>query len=507
MNLPVIQEFNVNQRINNQNSGPERQLVVVVGMHRSGTSVITRSLQSMGVKLGDRLMPGAAGINDKGFYEDLDIVVLNEEILSACGKSWYSVEPIQPIDVDYLCDRGYLLRAIELIRSKLAANEIFGFKDPRTAKLMPFWIRVFTTGEFDVRFVLALRNPLSVAKSLEKRDGIHAEHAYLLWLDHVLTSLFCLQKQPVIAVDYDQLLLAPKEELQRVSAWLGKSLDQDDLAKYCQDFLDERLCHSRFLPNYVYADTAALALAKDIYGFLIDVQAGKARIEDASESGRLVQWREEFNRLRPVLRLADKQYRQIISLNQALAEREGQIANLNQAIAEREGQIANLNQALAEREGQVVNLNQAIAEREGQIANLNQALAEREGQVVNLNQAIAEREGQIANLNQALAERERQIANLNQALAEREGQIANPNQAMAEREGQIANLNQALAEREGQIANLNQALAEREGQIANLNQALAEREGQIANLNQALAEREGQIANLNQALAEREGQI
>ncbi len=71
----------------------------------------------------------------------------------------------------------------------------------------------------------------------------------------------------------------------------------------------------------------------------------------------------------------------IVSLNQAVTERDGQITSLNQAVAERDGQIANLNQAVTERDGQIASLNQAVAERDGQIASLNQAVVDRDAQI------------------------------------------------------------------------------------------------------------------------------
>lgn len=99
------------------NSGDVNQpLVVVLGMHRSGTSVVTRALRSVGVSLGDRLMPAIAGVNDKGFWEDLDIVNLNERLLSACGHVWHSVRSLKPGDVERLCEQGYLKEALQLLR-------------------------------------------------------------------------------------------------------------------------------------------------------------------------------------------------------------------------------------------------------------------------------------------------------------------------------------------------------------------------------------------------------
>ncbi|PZR23698.1 MAG: sulfotransferase family protein, partial [Azospira oryzae] len=69
----------------------QQKLVIVLGMHRSGTSAITRGLKVIGVELGDRLEPPAAGINDKGYWEDMDLVALNVEMLDVCGRSWHSL--------------------------------------------------------------------------------------------------------------------------------------------------------------------------------------------------------------------------------------------------------------------------------------------------------------------------------------------------------------------------------------------------------------------------------
>jgi glycosyltransferase involved in cell wall biosynthesis len=327
----------------------KQQLIVVLGMHRSGTSIVTRGLEVVGVRLGDKLMPPVAGVNDKGFFEDLDIYALNEELLNVLGKHWYSIESVNSIDIDALCDRGYILRAIELLRGRLAKNEVFGFKDPRATKLLPFWLKVFEAGEFDVRFVLVLRNPIAVAISLQKRDKLEPEHAYYIWVDHYLSCLSFLKNHSVVSVDYDQLLQHPEQELHRVATWLGKALDQDALVSYRESFLDEGLRHSVFKSNDVYVDVSVPQLVKEIYAFLLEVQADNVTIGRVSESASLEKWQYELGRIRPAIRLSDKLYSRI------LVER-GQIASLSQAVAERDGQIASLSQAVAERDAQIAAL-------------------------------------------------------------------------------------------------------------------------------------------------------
>ena len=70
-----------------------KKLIVVLGMHRSGTSAVIKALSCMGVSLGDNFMP--AGIdNPKGFFEDKAINQLNIEMLEAIGQHWFSLSLI-----------------------------------------------------------------------------------------------------------------------------------------------------------------------------------------------------------------------------------------------------------------------------------------------------------------------------------------------------------------------------------------------------------------------------
>ena len=115
----------------------------MLGMHRSGTSVITRSLPLMDVDIGNSFISRIEGVNDKGFWEDSDLNAFNEDILKELKLSWSSLTAINFDDLDMLCKKGYLDRADALLREKVTKKGIFGFKDPRTTKLLPFRKRCF----------------------------------------------------------------------------------------------------------------------------------------------------------------------------------------------------------------------------------------------------------------------------------------------------------------------------------------------------------------------------
>ena len=352
------------------------RLIVVLGMHRSGTSAITRGLKVMGVELGDRFLPTMEGINDKGFWEDLDLNAFNEEILREINSSWYSLSPIGTNDVDTLNKKGYIQRAVELLRQKLGSTLIFGFKDPRVAKLLPFWKKVFHQGQFDVDYVIAVRNPLSVVKSLSKRDGLEVEQSYLLWLGYVITSLIGSADSKRLLVDFDRLMQSPDFELNRIAKSLDLKINPTELNSYKNEFLDLELRHTVYDLNDLQMDNACPPIVREVYNVLFDVATEKVRLDDLEIQKKVESWSVEFERLRSPLLLVDRLLAQKINSAHTMYKQDVQVVNLNQALAERDGEIANLNQALAEREGEIANLNQALAERDGQIDNLNKAVTE-----------------------------------------------------------------------------------------------------------------------------------
>jgi O-antigen biosynthesis protein len=395
-----------------------KKLIVVLGMHRSGTSAITRGLQVMGVGLGDRMLPPVDGDNAKGYWEDIDLNALNIEMLRAIGSDWFHLAPIDTIDVEVLRKQGYFLRGVELLRQKVGSAPIFGFKDPRVAKLLNFWKGVFGHCQFNVNYVLAVRHPLSVVKSLAKRSGIAAEQSYLLWLGHVITSLTESVGNKRVIVDYDCLMQTPDRELVRIASCIGLEIDSAELQGYKSEFLDQGLRHTSYDLNDLLLDDACPPIVREVYAALLDVASENTKFDDLGLQQKVVRWSDEFDRLKSPLLLVDKLLAQKNVVTQAVAERDGQIAHLDQAVAERDGQIAHLDQVVAERDGQIAHLDQVVAERDGQITKLDQAVAERDGQIAFQAVKIVEFDRVVAELRRSLTAQQQEADALRCSLDE-----------------------------------------------------------------------------------------
>jgi hypothetical protein len=320
---------------------PQKRLVVVLGMHRSGTSAITRSLSVMDVSLGNNLIPPVELNNAKGFWEDVEINAINNQMLLALGTDWYRLAPIEQDDIELLNKKGYLIGAVTLLCQKTEGVTVLGLKDPRIIKLLPFWQKVIEKCKLNPSYVITLRHPLSVVKSLAQRDGLDARHGYLLWMGHVIASLSGTNGCDRVLVDYDCLMQSPEFEVNRIAKSLDFKVDPMELQVYQAEFLDENLRHTAFSLDDLMFDKACPQLVLEIYKVLLDVASDKIDIAAQELQNKIFCWAEEFERLKAPLMLADKlfsekvsNFEQIASLHQTLVERDAELSRLNQKLVE-----------------------------------------------------------------------------------------------------------------------------------------------------------------------------
>jgi hypothetical protein len=144
--------------------------VIVLGMHRSGTSLVAGSLEAAGLALGD--VSNVARYNRKGNKENADIRALNARLLLRAGAAWDRPPRAQvPWTED---DRR---EAADIVRPYLAAGRTWGFKDPRTVWTVEGWLDVLPRAEV----VGVVRHPALVAQSLAERS--RTPENVQAWLD------------------------------------------------------------------------------------------------------------------------------------------------------------------------------------------------------------------------------------------------------------------------------------------------------------------------------------
>lgn len=209
------------------------RLVLVLGCHRSGTSLAAKSLECLGVSLGDNANWSAPD-NPSGFHEDRDILSLDERLLYYVKSGWDDPTPIRdfsPLD-------RYIAPAAQLLAHKLERFPLLGIKEPRMCRLLPFWRRVFAEIGCDVACVHVVRHPTAVATSLQRRNRLYRRVCLDLWSEYVTRQYADADPAwPAWTVQHDAAVSEPAHTVRKIGAALGLVVDEDRLQQFCANFI------------------------------------------------------------------------------------------------------------------------------------------------------------------------------------------------------------------------------------------------------------------------------
>jgi hypothetical protein len=203
-----------------------RRVVCVIGMHRSGTSLVTRVLNLVGLDLGPEAhLMGPSRANQTGHWESVPISDLNDEILARLGGTW-SEPPRLPPGWERSPDLAKPRKqARELIESDFADAKLWGFKDPRASLTAPFWQRII--GRMD--YVICLRNPMDVAASLAARrsEPVPFGQGVDLWLTYTRSALAATAGHRREFVFYEDLMADPDPVVMRLAKFIGREAEAE----------------------------------------------------------------------------------------------------------------------------------------------------------------------------------------------------------------------------------------------------------------------------------------
>jgi hypothetical protein len=201
------------------------RIVLILGMHRSGTSMLARLLAACGLPLGTSLLTRPSPDNAHGYWEQAEIVDIQEGLLDAFDRTWHGPNGARPLPEDWLVRRDTMeakRRLTEIADREVArAGGLWGFKDPRTLRFLPLWREIIAELALDPVYLLAARAPAAVAASLMHRNRLTRDFAEALWAANTLALLDAVGGDLAGVVDYDAWFAAPAALTSHLRAVVG----------------------------------------------------------------------------------------------------------------------------------------------------------------------------------------------------------------------------------------------------------------------------------------------
>lgn len=214
--------------------------IVVLGMHRSGTSSVAGALSLLGAAAPKTLMAPAAD-NPKGFWESNVVMALNDALLAERGLIWsdWRGRPAGPSPV---VDP----RIMDAMKSEFGEADLLVLKDPRMCRLFPEWRLALADAGFAVAVVSPIRTPAEVAASLMARNPLSRAHGLRLWLRHVLDAEIASRGLPRHLMTWASFLSDWRGQLARMNSRLSVDVQiTDDQAAEVDAFLSDDLHRQR----------------------------------------------------------------------------------------------------------------------------------------------------------------------------------------------------------------------------------------------------------------------
>ncbi|NBW85844.1 MAG: glycosyltransferase, partial [Planctomycetia bacterium] len=370
-----------------------RVCLLVIGMHRSGTSVLTRVLSLLGASLPKRIL-GADRDNQAGHWEPERLIPVHDALLADAGSCWQDWRPFvaEALPPGRLAHHAAELRRV--IAEEYGDATLFVLKDPRVCRLVPLYLNVLREMGVAVRPVIVFRHPLEVAASLAARNGMPKADALLLWLRSVLDAEHASRGLPRTIIDYRRLL----EEGARAAVDWGRRLavtwplPLEDAETAIDAVLRGDLRHHANKADELPLDAVTAGWVADTFAALSSLADDEA---DASARGAVDRVAGEFARATPLLqareadaRDAARRLREEIATNQAAAD-----ARVTELQAEAAAREAALTPRIAESERRRAALETQMAELETEAATRDAALTTR---IARLESALGAREAAAA---------------------------------------------------------------------------------------------------------------
>lgn len=223
-------------------SSQARTAILVLGMHRSGTSALARLIGYLGAALPKDAIE-AHSDNARGYWESAAIVRADEQLLRVARSSWFDPRPLDLSRLEPSALRSRKDRIWEAVTAAFGDARLMVIKDPRQCRFVPTVIETLAEHGIASRAILMLRGPAAVARSIASRDGTTFAFAHLLWLRHMIDAERATRGLIRTVVSFDAMLADWRDTASRLLPMTGGTMPEGDTAEAIDSFLDPALRH------------------------------------------------------------------------------------------------------------------------------------------------------------------------------------------------------------------------------------------------------------------------
>lgn len=341
--------------------------VVILGMHRSGTSALTRVCNILGVNLSDNLLPPAKGNNETGFWEHQDAVMTNEELLVAFDMFWDDPRALPDGWTETEAANAAREKILAFLKEDFGTTPLWGIKDPRMCRLMALWDSVIEEFGADPAYVIVQRHPLEVVRSLHQRDGLSNGRGMVLWLRHVIEAERATRGKRRAFFSYDTLMRDWQSVIESLAGYLGLPLDEvtDVTRAKIEKFIRPGLRHFAFHEIELYGSATLARWTGRVFA------ACRALEQDPQDSAALA----NIDMVARELDQASSYFDDIIGEGAPREKKQREeIVDLHRKVAERDIWANEQISRVAERETRLLERDARIVQRDAEIARLSEEL-------------------------------------------------------------------------------------------------------------------------------------
>jgi len=445
-----------------------RPILLVLGMHRSGTSLCSNVLSVLGADMADDI--GAGRGNDRGHWERWEIVGFHDRILEHLNRRYLGSFHDLPLPAGWWAEPPIVAIRRELtafLRGRMA-DGLFGFKDPRTVRLLPLWRQIFAELRLSPRIVLCLRKPAEVARSLYARDGLDPSIGEYRWLIHLTDFFRHIGDSEYCTIEYENWFENTKINAVKLQTFLNLDGEQpgSTLDEALQGIIDPALRHDQGGGR-----TANEPIVRQFY------ELGLVAEHDDAARREINKFIAQLDGLGRLQRGFYRAYEAVSATAERIPDLEAEIAALQISVAGDAGSLAQARDEIAAHQARI-----AALETERQMVEVRATAAEQG--LARAQDELAAHQAQVAALEteraHILAESERGKRDHAEALARFDQRAQETAAAEASLRDEIAGLGTQLSEARGRALHAEAATTEAHHTLAQAEACAREKAAEVA---------------------------